>query len=612
MKQLTTEKTTLGLRLNQGAFNLQSIEDAAKDLLKSPSAPWRDPEEIPFWRKYFVTEKATTKGLSEGQIRHYISTAALDRDHEIMTPKGADLKHYKKNPIVLWGHDYSQPENIVGKNIEAAQVYRLYKGGWIRAWSVGFIPLKGHKPEKKELEKLGLMGLFGDPPKPGEVFYIHDKWSLLEYSTVAVPSNPEALTLSVAKELKLSEKVLAELEIVLKEIPEVGDDKNKVILDLGDGKQKKEGKKEEAGTGEEEVETKGVIGYASHGTAEEGAEWDAGKEVGAADVKDLKVMCAWFDSEEPDVKSSYKLPHHRQGDKKAVWRGVSAAGGVMMGARGGLSGVPAGDYAGIKAHLGKHYKEFDKTPPWEKSAKQEEYNCECIECGYKLTTEEHCVDVECPKCGGEMRRVERPGAGRSADYEITKPSEKNHVCTINTGDYEKYRSAKRDHDGKPYTVRFGIKADGTSEENEYFYSIEDWTAAEAKAHCKDHDGTFEAATKPKQTATEDAIEILTEEIKSLKLAVEEKAGRELSAKNRTLIKNCVDAMAKATEALDALLAATEPEKDGQEAVENKGKQGLDLSALLHSEEIDLEGLAKEISKKVDISKLVTDIIKDKQ
>jgi len=361
---------------------------------------------------------------------------------------------------------------------------------------VGFIPLKGHKPEKKELEKLGI-GLFGDPPKPGEVFYIHDKWSLLEYSTVAVPSNPEALTLSVAKELKLSEKVLAELEIVLKEIPEVGDDKNKVILDLGDVEQKKEGKKEEAGKGEEEVE-------------------------------------------------------------------------------------------------------------------KEKFNCECIECGYKLTTEEHCVDVECPKCGGEMRRVERPGEGRSADAEITKPSEKNHVCTINTGDYEKYRSAKRDHDGKPYTVRFGIKADGTSEENEYFYGIEDWEASEAKAHCKDHDGTFEAATKPKQIITEDAIEILTEEIKSLKLAIEEKAGRELSAKNRTLIKNCVDAMAKATEALDALLAATEPEKDGQEAVENREKQGLDLSALLHSEEIDLEGLAKEISKKVDISKLVTNIIKDKQ
>jgi len=101
MKQLTTEKTTL----TSMAFSSDMIKAASEALLRNPAIPWRDPEEIPFWRKYFVTEKATSKGLADGQIRHYISTAALDRDHEIMTPKGADLKHYKKNPIVLWGHD---------------------------------------------------------------------------------------------------------------------------------------------------------------------------------------------------------------------------------------------------------------------------------------------------------------------------------------------------------------------------------------------------------------------------------------------------------------------------------------------------------------------------
>ena len=40
------------------------------------------------------------------------------------------------------------------------------------------------------------------------------------------------------------------------------------------------------------------------------------------------------------------------------------------------------------------------------------FNCECLKCGYTMATEEHCVDVKCPKCGGEMRRAERPGAGR--------------------------------------------------------------------------------------------------------------------------------------------------------------------------------------------------------
>ena len=74
------------------------------------------------------------------------------------------------------------------------------------------------------------------------------------------------------------------------------------------------------------------------------------------------------------------------------------------------------------------------------------------------------------------------------------PSPENHVCTINTGTYAKYRSEVRDHNGKPYTVRFGIKADGKSEEYEYFYAKARWTAGEARSHCKNHSGSFEAAT----------------------------------------------------------------------------------------------------------------------
>jgi len=44
--------------------------------------------------------------------------------------------------------------------------------------------------------------------------------------------------------------------------------------------------------------------------------------------------------------------------------------------------------------------------------RQEIYICECLECGEIVETEEHCVDIKCPKCGGEMRRQDRPGEGR--------------------------------------------------------------------------------------------------------------------------------------------------------------------------------------------------------
>jgi hypothetical protein len=35
-----------------------------------------------------------------------------------------------------------------------------------------------------------------------------------------------------------------------------------------------------------------------------------------------------------------------------------------MGARGGVD-IPASDMPGVKSHLGKHYAQFEKTPPWE-------------------------------------------------------------------------------------------------------------------------------------------------------------------------------------------------------------------------------------------------------
>jgi len=44
---------------------------------------------------------------------------------------------------------------------------------------------------------------------------------------------------------------------------------------------------------------------------------------------------------------------------------------------------------------------------------EEEFDCECIKCGYKMKSAVHCKDYKCPECGGQMRRVERPGPGQS-------------------------------------------------------------------------------------------------------------------------------------------------------------------------------------------------------
>lgn len=125
-------------------------------------------------------------------------------------------------------------------------------------------------------------------------------------------------------------------------------------------------------------EFKGVISFqAAHpnGTPkdDEGAEWDAAKEIRQAEVDDLKVMCAWVDGENADNKTAYKLPHHRAGgEHRLVWRAVAASGAALMGARGGVD-IPEKDIPEVKAHLARHYKEFDRTPPWEaKTITQEE------------------------------------------------------------------------------------------------------------------------------------------------------------------------------------------------------------------------------------------------
>jgi hypothetical protein len=42
----------------------------------------------------------------------------------------------------------------------------------------------------------------------------------------------------------------------------------------------------------------------------------------------------------------------------------------------------------------------------------EKFKCECIKCGHKQESDQHCNTLKCPKCGGDMRREERPGPGQ--------------------------------------------------------------------------------------------------------------------------------------------------------------------------------------------------------
>lgn len=172
-------------------------------------------------RKQFVSEE-TKVDIDERTVTAVITTDSVDRDREVLLPKGADLEQFRKNPVVLWAHDYSGPpigkaqwikegrKRITAK-VEFAQteqaedVFQLFKGGFLNAFSVGFRPTKSHNPTPDEIKKR---------PDLADVFRVFDEWELLEFSVVPVPANADALATAVkSKALILSDETKTLMDI---------------------------------------------------------------------------------------------------------------------------------------------------------------------------------------------------------------------------------------------------------------------------------------------------------------------------------------------------------------------------------------------------------------
>lgn len=166
--------------------------------------------------------KAAEIDEEERTVKAIISSDAIDRDGEILLPKGMRHDNFVKNPVVPWSHNASEPP--VGralwlhrgrKKIEAKvkfamteraeEVWQLFKGGFLKAFSVGFMPLKGHRPTPEEIKK---------NPDWADARFIFDEWELLEFSPVTVPANPEALAQAVKnKSISLSDEMITELKV---------------------------------------------------------------------------------------------------------------------------------------------------------------------------------------------------------------------------------------------------------------------------------------------------------------------------------------------------------------------------------------------------------------
>lgn len=171
-------------------------------------------------------------------IKFRASTPRVDRHGTVVRPEGINVEDFSKNPVFCWGHDAygggifggaPDMESVIGRvisydrspqafdvevefatadqNPKAERAFRLVKGGFLNAVSIGFIPLKWEDAQKGE----------GDAP-----VRTFTEVSLAEISLVTIPSCPDALALSrhffggTAEQRRYDLEELESLETILR------------------------------------------------------------------------------------------------------------------------------------------------------------------------------------------------------------------------------------------------------------------------------------------------------------------------------------------------------------------------------------------------------------
>lgn len=145
-----------------------------------------------------------------------VTDNSVDKDGEVVNPKGLDWSAFQKNPIVTLNHSYWQPP--VGKSlwqnftknawkaktayIERPEslphdkewipdtVWHMVKSGYMPAKSIGFLPTKGHTPTVEEMNNDSSLR---------KCSFIFDEAKIYEYAACYIGSNDNALVEDVAK-----------------------------------------------------------------------------------------------------------------------------------------------------------------------------------------------------------------------------------------------------------------------------------------------------------------------------------------------------------------------------------------------------------------------------
>src|SRR5262245_54842569 len=152
-------------------------------------------------------QRSPAQRLADRRFRFTFSDGSIDRMGDRINPAGWHLDAYRKNPVVLFGHDYTslpigrspwqaiQGGALIGDiefcpkgiNPLADQVAELVGSGWLQTVSVGFRPVKHAASQERS----------------GIDFHEQE---LLEVSVVPVPANQNAML--AAKSLPADRRAL--------------------------------------------------------------------------------------------------------------------------------------------------------------------------------------------------------------------------------------------------------------------------------------------------------------------------------------------------------------------------------------------------------------------
>lgn len=316
--------------------------------------------------------KEAQQDLDKGIVTVVASTSVVDRYGDSIDQNGWDLRAFKKNPVILWGHNASNAP--IGKAIKvwidnkgqdiaklmirvqfdmndnfAADIFRKVKEGFISTVSVGFMPTEWEKLDPED-----------DSWFPGLKFL---KQQLLETSFVSIPANPEALVQLQADGIQTVKS--------FKDMYNRDENKELEVFKMKPGQTK--GSMPDEDTEEitdEELETAETIdddAEIPNDEVEEAVEnidtdkaapmsdsWDEMQEIRDVSDEQLETMGIKFGE-------TVKFIHHNK-DGEVNWKGLTKAMATLLGFKRDFD-MTKEEKELVYSHLAEHYKAFSKEAP---------------------------------------------------------------------------------------------------------------------------------------------------------------------------------------------------------------------------------------------------------